>query len=109
MHPSYHAHPIITSFLLPIYCGATACTAVFNRFPAIPGWVVCVHGASPSRRFAAGTRVLKSASELFAVIKKSLLRCSKYITRGAAMLALMGAFQVCTSQCCTPMLAGAKS
>jgi hypothetical protein len=41
----------------------------------------------------AGTRVLKSASELFAVIKKSLLRCSKYITRGAAMLSLMGAFQ----------------
>ena len=50
------------------------------------------HGQLGSVR--AGTRVLKSASELFAVIKKSLLRCSKYITRGAAMLALMGAFQV---------------
>ena len=42
----------------------------------------------------AGTRVLRSASELFAAIKKSLLRCSKYITRGPAMLSLMGAFQV---------------
>ena len=42
----------------------------------------------------AGSRVLHSASELFAVIKKSLLRCSKYITRGPAMLALMATFQV---------------
>ena len=41
-----------------------------------------------------GTRVLRSASELFAVIKKSLLRCSKYITRGPAMLSLMATFQV---------------
>ena len=40
------------------------------------------------------TNVLKSSSELFGVIKKSLTRCSKFVTRGAAMLELCKAFQV---------------
>lgn len=43
---------------------------------------------------AAQTNVLRSASELFAVIKKSLQRCSKFVSRGEPMLHLMGAFQV---------------
>lgn len=37
--------------------------------------------------------VLRSAIQLFAIIKTSLLRCSKYITRGPALLALMNTFQ----------------
>lgn len=41
-----------------------------------------------------GAGVLRSASALFAVIKTSLLRCSKYITRGPALLQLMNTFQV---------------
>ena len=40
------------------------------------------------------TRVLRSASNLFAVIKRSLQRCSKYVSRGEALLHLLGAFQV---------------
>ncbi len=40
------------------------------------------------------TNVLKSSSELFGVIKKSLTRCSKFVSRGAAMLELCKAFQV---------------
>lgn len=40
------------------------------------------------------TRVLHSASDLFAVIKRSLQRCSKYVSRGEALLQLLGAFQV---------------
>ena len=40
------------------------------------------------------TRVLRSASAIFAVIKKSLQRCSKYVSRGEALLQLLGAFQV---------------
>jgi hypothetical protein len=40
------------------------------------------------------TRVLHSASNLFAVIKRSLQRCSKYVSRGEALLQLLGAFQV---------------
>ena len=43
---------------------------------------------------AAGAGVLRSASQLFGVIKTSLLRCSKYITRGPALLHLMTTFQV---------------
>ena len=43
---------------------------------------------------AAQTNVLRSASELFAVIKKSLQRCARFISRGEPMLHLMGAFQV---------------
>lgn len=43
---------------------------------------------------AAQTNVLRSASELFAVIKKSLQRCSRFVSRGEPMLHLMGAFQV---------------
>ena len=46
------------------------------------------------------TNVLKSSSELFGVIKKSLTRCSKFVSRGAAMLELCKAFQV------GPLLAG---
>lgn len=42
---------------------------------------------------AAGAGVLRSASKLFGEIKKSLLRCSKYITRGPALLQLMTTFQ----------------
>ncbi len=42
---------------------------------------------------AAQTNVLRSASELFAVIKKSLQRCSRFVSRGEPMLRLMGAFQ----------------
>ena len=38
--------------------------------------------------------VLRSASQLFGEIKKSLVRCSKYITRGPALLQLMATFQV---------------
>ena len=38
--------------------------------------------------------LLRSASELFGVIKKSLQRCSKFVSRGEPMLLLMGAFQV---------------
>lgn len=41
------------------------------------------------------TNVLKSSSELFAVIKRSLTRCSKFVSTGAAMLQLCNAFQVC--------------
>ena len=41
-----------------------------------------------------GAGVLRSATALFAVIKTSLLRCSKYITRGPALLQLMNTFQV---------------
>jgi hypothetical protein len=40
------------------------------------------------------TRVLHSASNLFAVIKRSLQRCSKYVSRGEALLQLLVAFQV---------------
>ncbi len=40
------------------------------------------------------TNVLKSSSELFAVIKCSLTRCSKFVSTGAAMLQLCNAFQV---------------
>ena len=40
------------------------------------------------------TNVLKSSSELFAVIKRSLTRCSKFVSTGAAMLQLCNAFQV---------------
>ena len=43
---------------------------------------------------AAQTNVLRSASELFAVIKKSLTRCARFVSRGEPMLHLMGAFQV---------------
>jgi hypothetical protein len=43
---------------------------------------------------AAQTGVLRSASELFGVIKRSLQRCSKFVSRGEPMLLLMGAFQV---------------
>lgn len=43
---------------------------------------------------AAQTNVLRSASELFAVIKKSLQRCARFVSRGEPMLLLMGAFQV---------------
>ena len=43
---------------------------------------------------AAQTNVLRSASELFAVIKKSLQRCSRFVSRSEPMLCLMGAFQV---------------
>jgi hypothetical protein len=43
---------------------------------------------------AAGAGVLRSASQLFGEIKKSLVRCSKYITRGPALLQLMTTFQV---------------
>lgn len=39
------------------------------------------------------TNVLKSSSELFAVIKRSLTRCSKFVSTGAAMLLLCNAFQ----------------
>ncbi|DBA74723.1 TPA: hypothetical protein ACH3X2_009385 [Trebouxia sp. C0005] len=39
------------------------------------------------------TNVLKSSSELFAVIKRSLTRCSKFVSTGAAMLQLCNAFQ----------------
>ena len=42
---------------------------------------------------ATQTNVLRSASELFAVIKKSLQRCSRFVSRGDPMLRLMGAFQ----------------
>ena len=40
------------------------------------------------------TNVLRSSSELFAVIKRSLTRCSKFVSTGAAMLQLCNAFQV---------------
>ena len=40
------------------------------------------------------TRVLRSASALFALIKRSLQRCSKHVSRGEALLQLLGAFQV---------------
>lgn len=50
---------------------------------------------------AAQTNVLRSASELFAVIKKSLQRCSRFVSRGEPMLRLMGAFQVSSSSCLT--------
>lgn len=40
------------------------------------------------------TRVLHSSSNLFAVIKRSLQRCSKHVSRGEALLQLLGAFQV---------------
>lgn len=39
------------------------------------------------------TGVLKSASDLFAVIKKSLLRCTRFVSRGRPMLDLSRAFQ----------------
>lgn len=39
------------------------------------------------------TNVLKSSSELFAVVKRSLTRCSKFVSTGAAMLQLCNAFQ----------------
>ncbi|EIE27794.1 hypothetical protein COCSUDRAFT_26904 [Coccomyxa subellipsoidea C-169] len=42
---------------------------------------------------AAQTNVLRSASELFGVIKKSLHRCARFVSRGEPMLHLMGAFQ----------------
>ncbi|CAL8463747.1 g3281 [Coccomyxa elongata] len=42
---------------------------------------------------AAQTNVLRSASELFAVIKKSLTRCARFVSCGEPMLHLMGAFQ----------------
>lgn len=40
------------------------------------------------------TRVLHSASNLFAVIKRSSQRCSKHVSHGEALLQLLGAFQV---------------
>lgn len=40
------------------------------------------------------TGVLRSSSELFANVKRSLTRCSRFVTRGAAMLQLGRAFQV---------------
>ena len=43
------------------------------------------------------TRVLHSSSNLFAVIKRCVQRCSKYVSRGEALLQLLGAFQVETS------------
>lgn len=43
---------------------------------------------------AAQTGVLRSASELFGSIKRSLQRCSRFVSRGEPMLHLMGAFQV---------------
>lgn len=46
---------------------------------------------------AAQTNVLRSASELFGVIKKSLQRCSRFVSRGEPMLRLMGAFQASRS------------
>jgi len=46
---------------------------------------------------AGGAGVLRSASSLFGAIKTSLLRCSKYITRGPALLQLMATFQA--SEC----------
>lgn len=42
----------------------------------------------------AGARVLKSASELFGVIKKRLQQCTVHVSRGEAMLQLSKAFQV---------------
>ncbi len=45
------------------------------------------------------TGVLKSASDLFAVIKKSLLRCSRFVSRGKPMLDLSRAFQVLLGVC----------
>lgn len=42
----------------------------------------------------AGPSILRCASELFGVIKKSLNRCSRFVSRGAAMLQLAGEFQV---------------
>ena len=50
---------------------------------------------------AAQTNVLRSASELFAVIKKSLQRCSRFVSRGEPMLRLMGAFQASSCSCRT--------
>lgn len=50
------------------------------------------------------TNVLKSSSELFAVIKRSLTRCSKFVSTGAAMLQLCNAFQV-RCQTCLPFIA----
>ena len=39
------------------------------------------------------TRVLHSSSNLFAVIKRCVQRCSKYVSKGEALLQLLGAFQ----------------
>ena len=40
------------------------------------------------------TSVLHSASNLFAIVKRSQQRCSKYISKGEALLQLLSAFQV---------------
>lgn len=40
------------------------------------------------------TNVLRSSSELFAEIKKSLQRCSKFVSKGPALFQLCTAFQV---------------
>ena len=43
---------------------------------------------------AEGQRVLKSASSLFAALKKSLGQCSNNVSKGAPMLQLLNSFQV---------------
>ena len=43
---------------------------------------------------AEGQRVLKSASSLFAALKKSLSQCSNNVSKGAPMLQLLSSFQV---------------
>ena len=43
------------------------------------------------------TNVLRSSSELFAEIKKSLQRCSKFVSKGPALFQLCTAFQVLLS------------
>ena len=56
------------------------------------------------------TNVLKSSSELFAVIKRSLTRCSKFVSTGAAMLQLCNAFQVsCPPPTCLHTAAALQS
>lgn len=48
------------------------------------------------------TRVLHSSSNLFAIIKRCVQRCSKYVSRGEALLQLLGAFQVTESFLLSP-------
>ena len=43
---------------------------------------------------AEGQRVLKSASSLFAALKKSLGQCCNNVSKGAPMLQLLNSFQV---------------
>ena len=43
---------------------------------------------------AEGQRVLKSASSLFAALKKSLGQCSNNVSKGPPMLQLLNSFQV---------------